>query len=133
MARKLSDNWGEIALAEYNKGASDSEVIKALQITRSQFNSFMKDVESFSDVVEYGRDLAKAFWYKVGRDNLTNPKFQTSLWYAYMKNRFGWSDKVTNQSAAPVEEKSDDELRQEAQKLIGKHEKVDNVTALRAK
>lgn len=129
----LRQDWAAAALAEYDKGASDSEVIAVLQITRSRFSSLMQEDENFAEVIEFGRDLAKAFWYRVGRTNLTNTKFNTSLWYANMKNRFGWSDKVTNQEAPPVQEKSDDELREEARKLLQKQEKIDNVTALRAK
>lgn len=120
----MIDNWEAILLEEYAQGASDAEVISVLQITRRKFDALIDESDYNRDLVEYGRDLAKAFWYRVGRENLRNQKFNTSLWYANMKNRFGWSDRVSTEDRTPVQEKSDDELRDEllkyAEKLEGK-------------
>ena len=122
----MIENWKELMLQEYASGASDAEVISVLQITRRKFDQMIdEDQEYMRELVEYGRDLAKAFWYRVGRDNLKNPKFNTSLWYANMKNRFAWSDRVSTEDRTPVQEKSDDELRDELKAYMKKFEKHD--------
>lgn len=129
----MRTDWAEAALAEYEKGASDAEVISVLRITRTKFNNLLSEDNYFMEVVEFGRDLAKAFWYKQARDNLKNKNFQTSLWYHVMKNRFGWSDKITTQDMTPVQEKSDDEIREEVEKLLKKHQRFDEPSSERAK
>ena len=118
-------DWKELMLAEYAQGASDAEVVSILQITRRKFDQLIEQSEYNRELVEFGRDLAKAFWYKVGRENLKNQKFNTSLWYANMKNRFGWSDRVSTEDRTPVQEKSDDELREELRAYVKKFEKHD--------
>lgn len=125
-------NYKEAVLEEYDNGASDAEVIRTLQVTRSQFESMLRTDHEFQQVVEYGRDLSKAFWYRCGRENLANNKFNTALWYANMKNRFGWSDRITNEERTPVSEKSEDELLAELQDKMAKHEKFNNAKRLRA-
>lgn len=128
----LVPDWKQKALAAYKDGASDAEVIGLMQITRSKFDDLCRTDPDFADLVEFGRDLSKAFWYSMGRINLENNRFNTSLWYANMKNRFGWSDKVTNEERKAVEEKSDDELLAELRAKLAKMEKTDNVTPLRS-
>lgn len=122
----LDKDWMELCLAEYADGASDSEVSSVLQLTQSEFNQLLASDDDFKDIIEYGRELAKAFWYGQARANLKNKMFQTTLWYAVMKNRYGWSEKSTLSSDVPVSEKTDDELRQEIQDLMKKYDKVDN-------
>lgn len=125
----LITNWGEVALEEYKKGASDAEVITSLNITRSKFNNLLSEDPEFAEVMEFGRDLAKAFWYRLARENLTNKNFQTTLWYHVMVNRYGWSSKNTTIESTPLQEKSDDELRQEVEQLLNKHQRMDTGTA----
>ena len=128
---KLRPDWASIALAEYSGGASDSEVTSALQITQGEFANYCAEDENFATVVEYGREMAKAFWYRQARQNLNNPKFQTTLWYAVMKNRYGWAEKTASTSDIPVSEKSDDELRAELREKLKKFEKLDNVRPIK--
>ena len=126
MAKNMfTDAQLDAALKEYEKGSSDSEVISLLRITRSTFDYMIKNDPRFQQVVEFGRDLAKAFWYKIGRENVTNNKFNTALWYANMKNRFGWSDRVTTEEQKSVSELSDDELHAQLAEYQAKMEKHD--------
>lgn len=130
----LKRDWREVALANYKEGASDTEVTVALQIPYREFLNCMDTDTEFRQIVEMGRDLAKAFWYEVGRKNVKNNKFNTTLWYANMKNRYGWSDKVTTDSAKPVKELSDDQLEQELNSRLSKiADKAPNVVKLKAK
>lgn len=50
--------------------------------------------EEFSVTIQEGVSLSAAWWQRMGRTNLTERDFQTGLWYANMKNRFGWRDKT---------------------------------------
>lgn len=131
----LKPGWQEVALANYKAGASDTEVTAALKITYKEFLNQMEANQDFRELVEIGRDLAKAFWYKAGRDNIKNKSFNTALWYANMKNRYNWSDKVsTDDLKKPVKELSDDELQQELNKRLEEiTSKAPNVVNLRSK
>ena len=48
--------------------------------------------EEFSRTVKKASVLCQQWWEKQGRTNLRCNIFQTGLWYANMKNRFGWRD-----------------------------------------
>lgn len=124
-----------MALSTYVQGASDTEVTATLKIPYREFLNYLDSDPEFQTIVEHGRDLAKAFWYKIGRENVKNNKFNTTLWYANMKNRYNWSDKVTtDDKTRPVKELSDDELEQELNKRLGDiADKAPNVVRLRSK
>lgn len=84
-------------------GCSDIEVCRLLRITFSKFKQMYDSDEGFRTMVDVGRTMSQAYWMEQGRLNITNNKFNTSLWMFNMKNRFGWSEKadVTNYDATP--------------------------------
>lgn len=51
------------------------------------------DVE-FKTTINKANILCQAWWEKAGRQGITAQTFNTGCWYANMKNRFGWRDKV---------------------------------------
>ena len=79
------------------EGASQIEVMAKLKITKETFNNWINEHEEFSESLDIGKVLSQAWWEKLGRDNMTNPKFKHPFWHMNMKNRFLWSDKPENE------------------------------------
>lgn len=107
------ETWYQKLLRMYEEGASDVEVCKALKITYNEFDKRTKQDDVFSQLVDYGRLAAKSWWYELGRKGARGEKnFNFQAWYAYMKNRFGWSDKaeITNAESKPIDQMSQDEI-----------------------
>lgn len=123
---ETNKDWVTTALALYNEGGSDEEVIKAIGITRSQFDTYCQSVPAFQDLVERGRDYAKAWWLEQGRKAVKekNNSFPQSLYAYSMANKYGWSNKSESKTAN-VElnlDRDADRLRQalpEMAKLLG--------------
>ncbi|MCK5608516.1 hypothetical protein KAR91_41930 [Candidatus Pacearchaeota archaeon] len=97
----LWDGWHIDIIDLYKVGASDVE-IKALiaektdgkvRCSNDLWTRWMKEEEEFSETVKYGKLLSEAWWQRSGRVNIEEPKFNSTLWYMNMKNRFGWKDK----------------------------------------
>jgi hypothetical protein len=79
------------------KGASQIEVMAELNITKETFNNWINEYDEFSESLEIGKVQSQAWREKLGRDNITNPKFKHAFWHMNMKNRFLWSDKPENE------------------------------------
>lgn len=92
--RPTIPEWDRILMDEYARGASDEEVALALRITKRKFINLYETDEAFRDFVDTGRDWAKAYWLKIGRESLNDKTFNGPLWYNNMKNRWGWADKT---------------------------------------
>lgn len=90
-----------------SQGASKAEVAASLGITHETLNQWEKDPNKpeFSEAIKRGEDLSKAWWMRMGRENLKNKEFSPVLWYMNMKNRFGWRDKqeVSGTDGAPLQ------------------------------
>lgn len=107
-----SNKWAEQVIAEYKDGASDVEVASVLNITMEKFNRQYKEVPIFRQLVDLGRMLSTAWWYKQGRVNLNNKAFNNMLWIFNMKNRQGWAEKTeSTTNDIPLDQKSLDELQ----------------------
>lgn len=100
----LPDDWKDIALSLYKKGAHDVEIRAAFKLSMNAWNNLMLDSDEFRFIITQGRQLSEAFWYAAGRENLYNKDFQQSLWYRNMQNRFGWRDKSDSVSATELDE-----------------------------
>lgn len=97
----------------YEEGALDVEVCKALKVTYSEFDKRYKNDAIFQQLVDYGRLAAKAWWLELGRKGAAGKHtIHFQAWYAFMKNQYGWSDKVenVNQDDKPIDQLSQDEL-----------------------
>lgn len=98
-----------------------------------EFDKRLNNDDNFAKLVEYGRLAAKAWWLRNGRINLKDKSFQFSMWYANMKNRYGWADKTENtETAKPFEQMSNDELQQQLTKTLAKgKQKISKLLAIR--
>lgn len=111
-------SWADKLIECYREGYSDAEVAAAMNITIKAFHSQLGENPSFAKLVEYGRTLSTAYWEGLARKNIMNKSFNTSLYNFYMKNKFGWADKVETSSVNENTNISLDDLRaQIAQKL----------------
>lgn len=81
-----------------SEGASKVEVCAELGISYETLTEWC-DLQGayfnrdFSESIKRGERLSEAWWEKHGRSQLENPKFNATLWYMNMKNRFGWRDR----------------------------------------
>ena len=116
---QLAQDWDRIVLQEYGKGASDEEVAYALRITMRRFKDLYSTDNVFMDAVDTGRDWAKAYWLKIGRDNLNDKTFNGPLWYNNMKNRWGWADKseVSDKTSSSQDAES---LRKQVSEMLSR-------------
>ena len=104
--KKLQDmqfpsNWKDIIFEMSLQGCSDVE-IRAKLLTSSgvkaktieyMWYKLQEIDEEFSRTVQIAHKLCNAWWEREGREGLKAQVFNTGLWYANMKNRFGWADK----------------------------------------
>jgi hypothetical protein len=122
---KLPQGWEKILAEEYQAGASDVEVMARLRMTKGMFDELYGDPISshFKQVVDFGRMLAKAWWYRQGRTNLNSRQFNGNLWYQIMKNRYGWSEKTTT-STKDSEDMGAEELDNRIAEAIKKFQRV---------
>lgn len=111
----LPFDWRKLMLDEYRAGGFDVEVCSILQISQKEFEAKFNIDGDFQDAVLFGRMLCKAWWYSQCRKGLRDKTFNTALFYATMKNLFGWSDKVADatKEIKTIEEMSEDEIRSE--------------------
>lgn len=104
----LRPDWKELILKEMAEGASIEEIQAMLDTSNDLWYRLMKEDPIFSDTVNKGRRLCKAWWLGIGRKELWSSKtFIQGLWFMNMKNRFGWADKqktdiTTNGKALPA-------------------------------
>ncbi len=118
----LPKNWVITIAEQYAIGASDEEVCASLKISMTRFKSYYSADPNFRQAVDDGRGVAKAWWLAEGRKNLHNKQFNYTGWFQNMKNRYGWADKseVTDPSARPIEQQSDEDLQKNVEKLLAK-------------
>lgn len=127
-AREGGTAWAKNMLSEYEQGASDVEVCAMLRLSEKEFDKKLAGDELFARIVQIGRLMSKAFWYKQGRLGLRDRTFNGKLYVDVMKNRYGWSDKSENIDRKPNDQKSEEELKQELDglmKRVAKHYGLD--------
>lgn len=84
------------------QGCSIAEMAADLGCVRQTINNWKKEHPEFLAAFQRALQLSEAWWEKEGRTSLHDPTIQTGLWYANMKNRFGWSDKQDTKLSGEV-------------------------------
>lgn len=113
-------SWTKELIEYYEQGYSDTEVAAALKITKREFNQLLTDNPGFAKLVEFGRTLSNAYWESLARTNVKNKSFNTPLYNFYMKNKFGWADKIETSSVNENTNMSFDALKAEIHRKIKK-------------
>lgn len=111
-------SWATELVEYYKQGYSDMEVAAALNITRREFNQLLTDNPAFAKLVEVGRTQSSAFWEGLARQNVKNKTFNTPLYNFYMKNKFGWADKIETNNVSENTNLSLDQLKTEINKKL---------------
>lgn len=102
----------EFALKLYAEGAFDNEVMLELCIDANTFNDWVNGLDdsgklkhpSFSVAVAQGRKLSEQWWVRKAKENAEYGTLNMNIWYAFMKNKFGWTEKLeaTGKDGAPL-------------------------------
>lgn len=111
-------SWADDLIENYRQGFSDAEVAAAMNITIKQFYAQLAENPSFSKLVEHGRTLATAFWEGLARKNVNNKNFNTSLYNFYMKNKYGWADKMETSNTTENTNINLDDLKAEINRKL---------------
>jgi hypothetical protein len=122
MINKKVPEWVSQVRELYANGASDIEVCRELKITQRKFDSLYDDPDNigFRELVDYGRTMAKAFWYEQARKALRDKSFNSTVWMFVMKNRYGWAEKSESleRSDIPANQLSLEEMQQRLNKVL---------------
>lgn len=118
-----SHSWAKDLIEHYKNGYSDKEVAASMNITFREFNAMLSDNPTFAKLVEFGRTLSAAYWEGLARQNVRNKSFNTPLYNFYMKNKFGWADKIettnANENTNLSLDQLEDKISQQLKKLKG--------------
>ncbi len=89
-------------------GATVVEVCRFLGIHKATFYRWLKDERKgdFQRTVELGIQASEAHWIQVGRDNLENKSFNTSLYAFMMVNKFNYRSTYSKQEVDKTETKN---------------------------
>lgn len=111
--KTTEEHWSDKLIRLYREGGDDTEVCAALSLSYNEFDKRYRADELFRELVDYGRLAARAWWMELGRKGAKDGKINFSVWYAVMKNRFGWSDKAeikTGEGPKPINQMSQEEI-----------------------
>lgn len=111
-------SWATELIENYRQGFSDAEVAAAMNITIKQFYAQLAENPSFAKLVEHGRTLSTAFWEGLARKNVGNKNFNTSLYNFYMKNKYGWADKMETSNTTENTNISLDALKEDINRKL---------------
>lgn len=115
-----SSEWARKVTDYYAQGYSDAEVAAELKITIKDFNKHLAENPGFSKLVNFGRTLSTAFWEGLARKNIANKQFNTPLYNFYMKNKYGWADKIETSNSNDNTNMNMDALKAEIARKLKK-------------
>lgn len=89
-------------------GSTVVEVCRFLGIHKSTFYRWLKDERKgdFQRTIELGIQASEAYWTQIGRDNLDNKSFNTSLYAFMMVNKFNYRSTYSKQEVEKKETKT---------------------------
>jgi len=76
------------------EGASIKEVAWHLRRSRQTIYEWAEKFPEFGDTLKQSVEFANGWWEHMGRINVNNKDFNSTLWYMNMKNRYGYTDKT---------------------------------------
>ncbi len=99
---KYDDSMIKTMLDAKEMGASDTQIMKVLGVSRDTFYRWLRENDDFKDAHDYGKLAEELHWDKVAEVGILNPKaINTNLYIAYMKKRFpSWRDSATASGGA---------------------------------
>lgn len=109
----------EEVIAAYEKGCFDPEIMRICGWTQQEFDENYATSSHWAKIIDMGRSMCRAYWYKLGRENVGNKDLNTPLYIAFMKNCFGWAG--TNEQGAanlPIKAQSQDQMRSDITKML---------------
>jgi len=99
MARKyfiddLPESWDAALFEMAEQGCGREEVLAKWKISYSVHARFLVENSEYKDAWEYADMLRKAYYLRVGRENLgsDSKKFNLGLYAFTMKNIYSWRD-----------------------------------------
>jgi len=104
-------SWKPSEIIElYSQGYTDIEVVKALGITKKQFDKMVQTNPVFREIVERGNDYSLAWNIEQSRVNLHNREFNSQLFNSRMQALHNWATKVEQKNANINADLSSDEI-----------------------
>ena len=98
---KYNPENNENVIKLMSEGASITEVAALIGVVRETIWDWCNEESPrynkvFSNTIKEGMALSEAWWEHQGRTSLRDSKFNSTLWYMNMKNRFKWADRQIN-------------------------------------
>ncbi|HDZ04852.1 hypothetical protein LCGC14_0370910 [marine sediment metagenome] len=90
---KYSEDIPDKVVSFMKQGYSIEEICLELNVAKKTFYNWCKKHDELLHAKKRGTDFSLGWWMKNARENLENPKFNATLFYMNMRNRFGWADK----------------------------------------
>lgn len=81
-----------LLLEIFQNGGDIASFCSSAKIARSTFQEWRNNFEDFHEAYERAKELARAWWERMGQENLCNPQFNTNAWRLMMRNRFDMTD-----------------------------------------
>ena len=96
---KFDPAYHPIKFLELSKiGKSDVEIAAEFGVCIATLKSWSTDIQEFNVAYEIGRTMYEAYFLHIGTRNLTNDRFNNSLFKYLTMNRLGYSDKIETKS-----------------------------------
>lgn len=90
------EGWIDEMLENYSLGKDDVEVFSDMGISMRAVREFYDLSDTFAEAVDFGRQLSQSFWHKMARQGATGQsEVNSAMMKLNMGNRWGWSDKVS--------------------------------------
>jgi len=124
---KYSKKYCKIVIEKMKKGDSVVSCCAELGIVKDTFYNWVKTYPEFSNAYERGMVLAESWWEGIGKMGALGMevgsgdrkgRVQPGIYAFFMKNRFGWADRVEQVVSATVESVAADMSPEERRERI---------------
>jgi hypothetical protein len=80
------------------EGNSLVEIASEMEVSVSLLKKWSENFKEFNVAFEIGEAMHEAWWLQQGKDNLTNTRFQTTLYKFLTTNKLGYAEKIETKS-----------------------------------